>query len=77
MNAFELFLNSPFGSALKVFLAVALTLLVADWTGHGAIDFESWQTWIIAGLASALPIIVNWLNPADFRYGRNSNGDDA
>jgi hypothetical protein len=73
MNVIGMFLNTPFGSAIKVFIAVALTLLVTDWMGHGFIDFESWETWVIAGLASALPIIVNWLNPADFRYGNRSH----
>lgn len=73
MNVFGLFLNTPLGSAIKVFIAVALTLIVADWTGHGVISFDSWQTWIIAGFASAVPIIVNWLNPADFRYGKSSH----
>ncbi len=44
MNVVGLFLNTPLGSAIKVFIAVALTLIVADWTGHGAINFDSWQT---------------------------------
>jgi hypothetical protein len=69
------FLNTPLGSALKVFTAVMLTMIVADWTNHGRIDFESWQTWVIAAVASAVPIVVNWVNPLDSRYGGGANAD--
>lgn len=70
MNFINRFLNTPLGSAIKIFIAVMLTMIVADWTNHGRIDFESWQTWVIAALASAVPVVVNWLNPLDHRYGR-------
>lgn len=69
----EKVLNSPVGSAVKVFIAVMLTMIVADWSNQGCISFASWQTWVIAGLASAIPVIVNWLNPSDPRYGRGAN----
>jgi hypothetical protein len=69
----EKILNSPVGSALKVFVAVFLTMLVADWSNHGSIDWDSWQLWVIAGLASAVPVVVNWLNPSDPRYGSGAN----
>ena len=74
-HATQRFLNSPLGSALKIFVAVMLTMIVADWTNHGRIDFESWQTWIIAALASAVPVVVNWINPSDPRYGRKAPAD--
>lgn len=67
--------TSPLASAAKVFVAIVLTLAVADWAGDGSIDFANWQTWVIAGLGAAVPVIVNWLNPADTRYG--NGGDDA
>lgn len=67
--------TSPLASAAKVFVAIVLTLAVADWAGDGSIDFANWQTWVIAGLGAAVPVIVNWLNPADGRYG-NGSGDD-
>ena len=37
---------------------------------YGLDVLDRWQSWIIAGLVAALPILINWLNPADPRYGR-------
>ena len=64
--------SSPVASAVKAFVAVMLSMVVADWVASGSISFDKWQTWVIAGLASAVPVIINWLNPADPRYGRFS-----
>ena len=64
--------TSPLATALKSFVSIVLSLAVADWTAHGSINFAAWQTWVIAGLISAVPVIVNWLNPADTRYGKGS-----
>jgi hypothetical protein len=66
--------NTPLGTALKTFVAVLLSAVIGSWATDGAISFEKWQTWVIAACVSALPVIVNWLNPADNRYG---NGADA
>ena len=62
--------TSPLGTAVKTFVAVVLDMLVADWVSAGAISLDRWQSWVIAGLVSAVPVVVNWLNPADTRYGR-------
>lgn len=64
--------RSPLGSVVKVFVAVVVGALVADWSKAGVIDFGNWQSWLIAGAVSALPLLVNWLNPADPRYGRGA-----
>lgn len=73
MNAFtEWLATSPLASAAKVFVGVVLAMAVADWTTTGAIAFGNWQTWVIAACASAVPVVVNWLNPADPRYGKGS-----
>lgn len=64
--------KSPLASAAKVFVAVLLGVVVADWVDAGTISFDKWQTWVIAGLASAVPVLINWLNPSDPRYGRNA-----
>ena len=66
--------NTPLGTSLKTFVAVLLSGVVASWATDGAISFDKWQTWVIAACVSALPVIVNYLNPADGRYG---NGSDA
>ena len=66
------FARSPLASALRVFLAVALSMAVADWVANGSINLTSWQTWVIAALASAVPTILRWLNPADIEFGRGA-----
>jgi hypothetical protein len=60
---------SPLASAAKVFVAIVLAFAVADFARSGSIDFANWQTWVIAGLGAAVPV-VDWLNPNDDRYGR-------
>ena len=64
-------LNTAVASFLKVFASTILTLFLADLVSAGSFDVLSkWEGWVIAALASSLPIIINWLNPADARYGR-------
>jgi hypothetical protein len=65
----EWFASSPLASALRTFVAVVLTLAVADWTTGGTISLDRWQTWIIAAAASTIPAIARWLNPADKAFG--------
>lgn len=64
--------TSPLASILKTFAAVVFAGAVADFATSNSIDFADWQTWVIAGLVSVVPTVVNWLNPADTRYGRGS-----
>lgn len=64
--------NTPLGTALKTFVAVVIAGAVADFSTDGAISLARWQTWVIAGLVSAVPVVVNWLNPADVRYGNGA-----
>jgi hypothetical protein len=61
--------RSPIASAFKVGISVILAMAVAEWTQSGTIAFDKWQTWVIAACASSLPVIVNYLNPTDDRYG--------
>jgi hypothetical protein len=61
--------RSPLASAFKVGITVILAMAVAEWTQSGTIAFDKWQTWVIAACASALPVIINYLNPQDGRYG--------
>ena len=64
--------STPLGTALKTFVAVLLAAVVGDWATAGEISLGNWQTWVIAALVSALPVVVNWLNPADNRYGKTN-----
>jgi len=66
------FARSPVASAARVFAAVVLTLAVTQWVTNGSIDFAAWQTWVIAALASVVPTITRWLNPADVEFGRGA-----
>lgn len=61
--------RSPIASAFKIGITVILAMAVAEWTQSGTIAFDKWQTWVIAACASALPVIINYLNPQDGRYG--------
>lgn len=52
-------------SWLKVFLSSILTLIVIA----GDIWSLNWREIISAGVVSTLPVIINFLNPNDTRYG--------
>lgn len=62
--------NSVLGSALKVFLGLVIAAAVANWVEEGTINFDKWQTWVIGALAVATPIVINYINPKDSRYGK-------
>lgn len=63
------FLAGPVGSWLRVFAAGVLSAFLLDIADVAQIDFAAWETWVIAGLVSVLPIIIAWLNQADPRFG--------
>lgn len=72
MTRFESwFATSPLASALRVFAATVIALAVAAWVESGSISVAQWETWVIAALASSVPVILRWLNPLDGVYGRN------
>lgn len=60
------FLNSIYGSWLKVALTAILTMIVAK----GNIYEVTLTECISAAVISILPIIINYLNPHDPRYGK-------
>ena len=60
------FLNSIWGSWLKVALTGILTMIIAK----GNIYEIAMQDIISAAVIAILPIIVNYLNPHDPRYGK-------
>lgn len=65
--------SSPLATILKTFFAVLFAGAVTDFSHNGMMDFGQWQTWVIAALVSVLPMVLNWLNPEDTRYGRGSS----
>jgi hypothetical protein len=61
------FLNSIYGSWIKVFLSAVLSMIVMK----GDIYLVTLKDCANAGIISILPIIINYLNPNDKRYGKN------
>jgi hypothetical protein len=61
------FLNSIYGSWVKIFLSAILTMVIAK----GDIYLVTLKECISAGVISILPIIINYLNPNDTRYGKS------
>lgn len=63
--------KSPVASWLRVFVSAMLVVVVADLAAEGSLSVVSkWESWVVAGLVATLPVIANWLNPKDVRYGR-------
>ena len=66
MDNFQIwFADSPLASFLRVLLAVTLSQAVAHFASVGTFDLSNFQVWLIAGLVSALPTLLRWLNPQD------------
>ena len=60
------FLNTMWGSWLKVALTGVLTMIIAK----GNIYEIAMQDIISAAVIAMLPIMINYLNPHDKRYGK-------
>jgi len=56
--------SSPLGSALKVGVAASLGWVVSN------PNTLNMPPVIAVGLVTAIPVLINWLNPADGRYGK-------
>ena len=62
-------------SYAKVFLAVILSMFLADGADVFSVDAQDLRTWVAAGFASVLPVIINALDSSDPRYGRGSQSE--
>ena len=60
-------------SYLKVFLATVLGLFLADGADVFAVDATDLKTWLAAGIAAILPLVITAIDPSDTRWGKNSN----
>ncbi len=69
MEKFKLFLNTPLGSLVKVFLSAILTIVLDKWSHNIDIFTLDWRTVISGAVGSVLPIVINLLNDKDPRYG--------
>lgn len=59
-------------SYVKVFVAVVLGLFLADGGDLFAVDMQDLRTWLAAGLAAIVPLLITALDPKDLRFGRNT-----
>lgn len=59
-------------SYIKVFLSVVLGMFLADGADVFAVDASDLRTWLAAGSASVVPLIITALDPNDNRWGKNS-----
>ena len=63
-------MNAALKSWLKVFLATVFALFLADGADVFGVGVDELRTWLAAGTASVLPLIITWLDPSDDRFGR-------
>lgn len=74
------FSNTPLCSWLKVFAsAIILQIMNGVADGHSLFswDMPMFQKLLTAGIVALLPVIYNYLNPNDPRYGSNKNNTIA
>lgn len=55
------------------FVTVVLGLFIADGADIFAVSATDLKSWLAAGLAAVLPVIVTALNKSDPRYGLKKN----
>jgi hypothetical protein len=60
-------------SYVRVFAAVVLGMFLADGADVFAVDATDLRTWVAAGIAAVLPVIIRALNPSDHAYGRGAS----
>jgi hypothetical protein len=58
-------------SWVKVFAATVLSLFLVDGGDVFGVDWTDVRTYVAAGVASVLPLIITWLDPTDTRFGRH------
>lgn len=64
-------------SYVKVFAATVLALFLADGADVFSVDATDLRTWLAAGIAAVLPIIISALDVRDHRFGRGFEGVDG
>lgn len=63
-------MNAMVKSYAKVFAATVLSLFLADGADVFAVEFSDLRTWLAAGVASVLPLVITALDSSDDRWGR-------
>lgn len=69
--------NTDLGRAVRSyvvsFVTVVLGLFIADGADVFAVSATDLKSWLAAGLAAVLPVVVTALNKSDPRYGLKKN----
>lgn len=65
-------MNPMLKSWVKVFAATVLSLFLVDGGDVFGVDWADLRTYLAAGVASVLPLVITWLDPTDPRFGRNA-----
>ena len=76
-NFLTWFAKSPFASALRVFIAIVIGQMVAEWARVGDIQFTNYKSWVISALVAAIPTILRWINPQDSAFGPGKDEQNA
>lgn len=63
-------MNPMVKSWLKVFAATVMSLFLANGGDVFSVDWADLRTYLAAGIASVLPLVITWLDPTDTRFGR-------
>jgi len=72
-NFMETTVGKAVVSYVKVFASVVLGLFLVDGADLFAVDAADLRTWLAAGVASVLPLVITAIDPTDHRFGRNSD----
>lgn len=75
INGFQFkgFLNTPFGSFVKVFFSAMAVRFMAEGGNLLSFDMNMLHKLINTGAMAVLPVIINFLNPNDPRYGKGKD----
>lgn len=63
-------MNAMAKSYVKVFAATVLSLFLADGADVFAVNYSDLRTWLAAGVAAVLPLVITALDSSDDRWGR-------
>lgn len=67
--------NKMAKSWLKVFGSTVLALFLADGGDVVGVGWGDLRTYLAAGIASILPLVITWLDPSDARFGKIASPD--
>jgi hypothetical protein len=66
-------LNTVWASWIKVFAVAILVKFMDIGANLFALNIESLQHLVQAGVVAVIPVVINYLNPADTRYGKKED----